>query len=164
MEYKKLDTIMLHTVTKESVDEINFYRELNKDEEIGNRLHGLNGILLPVDKYPFLGRAFLTSLNGELFGYLHIGNLDEVEKSVYLKAGIHPNKRNCGLGKLLLKEVTDYIFLNHQEVEMIKLRIASDNKASIYTANACGYTWLVDEYYVKYNPYLEESKKNNPSL
>lgn len=159
MKCKKLNTIELHTITKESIKEIEFYKELLKDEVINYRVHGLGGILLPIDKVPFLGRAFLTSLKDELFGYIHIGEFNHKEEAVYLKAAIHKDKRGNGYGKLLLEEITNYIFLNYQEVKCIKLKIANDNKASIYTANSCGYIWLVDDYYIKYNPYLEEQKK-----
>lgn len=159
MKCKKLNTIELHTITKNSHREIEFYKELIKDEVINYRVHGLGGILLKVDKYPFLGRAFLASLNDELFGYIHIGEFNPLEKSVYLKAAIHKDKRGNGYGKLLLEEISNYIFLNFQEVECIKLKIANDNKASIYTANSCGYVWLTDDFYIKYNPYLEELKR-----
>ena len=161
MEYKKLNTIMLHTITKESQEEIKFYRELCQDKVINDFVHGLNGVLLSPLKFPFLGRGFLTSLNGELFGYIHIGDFNEEEKAVYLKAAIHSSKRGKGYGKLLLSEITDYIFLNYGEIEVIKLKIASENKASINTANACGYLCFGSDYYIKYNPYLNEEIKNS---
>ena len=157
MKYKKLATIDLHTITKDSLKEIAFYRELLKDETINYRVHGLGGILMKSDKIPFLGRGFITSLNDELFGYIHIGKFNSEEKAIYLKAAIHKDKRGLGYGKLLLEEITDFIFLNYQEVECIKLKIASDNKASISTAIACGYEWLFNDYYIRYNPYLNET-------
>ena len=159
MKYKKLNSICLHTITKESTKEIEFYKELLKDEIISYRLHGLGGILLPPDKFPFLGRSFLVSFNDDLFGYVHIGEFNPHEEAVYLKAAIHRDKRGTGYGKLLLEEITNYIFVNYQEVKCIKLKIAKDNLASIHTANSCGYIWLTDDFYIKYNPYLEEQLK-----
>lgn len=159
MKYKKLNNIMLHTIAKGSDEEINFYKELIKDDTINYRVHGLSGLTLSTNKYPFLGRAFLTSLNDHLFGYIHIGNYNKEEKAVYLKVAIHKNNRGLGYGKLLLEEITDYIFLNYEEIESIKLKIERDNLASINTANACGYKWLIDDFYVIYNPNLNEDVK-----
>jgi len=164
MKYLKLNTITLHTITKDSLEEIKFYREISKDEEVDKRLHGLGGVMLSVISHPFFGRGFLTSLDDTLFGYLHVGNYNELEKAIYLRAAIDKNQRKNGLGKRLLQEITDYTFLNYQEVECIKLKIARDNIASRNTAISCGYMWLEDDFYIKYNPYLNLKNDIKASL
>jgi len=36
------------------------------------------------------------------------------------------------------------------------LKIDRENKASLMTANACGYLWLTDDFYYKSNPNIKK--------
>lgn len=104
------------------------------------------------------GHSFLVSHSGTLIGYLNIGHYNKEEKCVYLRTAIDKNQRGQGYGKLLLSEITEYIFQNYSEVLNIRLKIAKDNIPSLMTANACGYTWLRDDFYNKVNPYINVNK------
>lgn len=101
------------------------------------------------------GKRFIVKDNDLYIRYLGIGSLNK-EKSVYLRAGLDSDVIGMEYGKKTLSEIKEYIFSNYQEVECIKLKIDSENIPSLKTANSCGYTWLHDDFYVKYNPYIKK--------
>ena len=75
-----------------------------------------------------------------------------------MRAAISKNKRGNKYGKTLLSEITEYIFVNFKAVESIRLKIDKENTTSLMTANACGYEWLSDDFYIKYNSYIKKVK------
>ena len=152
----KLETLTIHTFDKNNKTELEFIKKLCNDETIKSRFQGLLRGL--IDDKGFFDHAFLVSHNNNLVGYVHIGDFNNEEKCVYLRAAIDKDKRGFGYGKTILQEVTEYIFKNYSQVESIRLKIASDNKASLMTSNACGYKWLENDFYIKYNPYLDNIK------
>ena len=155
MEFIKLDNLSLNIVDKNDRIALEFIRKLCHDESIKKRFQGILGGVLNNPSQELFGYGFLVSHNGEYIGYVRIGNFIEEEKSIYLRAAIDSDKRGHSYGKMLLSEITEYIFQNYSKVESIRLKIAEDNKPSLMTANACGYVWLKDDYYIKYNPYLD---------
>ena len=159
MEYLKLDTLALHTVDKGDRVALDFIKKLCHDKSISERFTGITGGLLSNPNNEFFGYGFLVTYNNEYIGYIRIGNIFEDEKSVYLRAAIDKDTRGHNFGATLLNEITEYIFYNFHEVESIRLKIAPDNIPSLKTAEAGGYKWLNDDYFVKYNPYLTSELK-----
>ena len=152
----KIGTLTIHNFDKNNKTELEFIRKLCKDETIKSRFQGIfTGLLNDKD---FFNRGFLVTHNDNLIGYLHIGAFNNEERCVYLRAAVDENSRGFGYGKTILEEITEYIFKNYSQVESIRLKIASDNRASLMTANACGYKWLENDFYIKYNPYLDTKK------
>ena len=152
----KIGTLTINNFDKNNITNLEFIKKLCNDDTIKSRFQGmLSGLL---NNNEFFDHGFLVSHNNELVGYVHIGALNFEEKSVYLRAAVDKDKRGMNYGKTILSEITEYIFNNFKEVESIRLKIANDNKASLMTSNACGYKWLEKDYYVKYNPYLNNLK------
>lgn len=160
----KLKTLELITFDKNNSEHLHFLKTLIKDESITERFQGIFSSLIHNNNNNLYDKGFFISNNQKLIGYIHIGNYNKDERSLYLRIAIASYKRGEGLGKRSLKEITDYIFENTKEVENLRLKIAKDNKASINTAQAAGYTWLIDEFYIKYNPYLEIEKNIRSKL
>ncbi len=156
MEYLKLETLSLHTVDKKDKVALEFIKKLCHDKTISDRFTGLTEGLLTNPEKKFFGYSFLVTYNDKYIGYIRIGNIYEDEKSVYLRAAIDQDARGNNFGATLLNEITEYIFNNYHEVESIRLKIAPDNIPSLKTAEAGGYKWLIDDFYIKYNPYLSE--------
>ena len=159
MEFIKLDTLTLHIPEKDNIEDIEFIKSLCHDDSIKKRFQGLMGGLFNNSDFELLGHAFLVSFEGKYIGYIRVGEIIKEENAVYLRAAIDQNQRGNKFSNTLLNEITNYIFQNFPEVESIRLKIASDNIPSLMNAQACGYTWLRDDFYIKYNPYLKQSFK-----
>jgi len=158
MEYAKLETMTLCLFDKENRQHLEFIKKLCKDESIKNRFQGITVGLLNNPKKKFFGHGFLVTKDDMLIGYIGISEYHEDEKSIYLRAAIDNEMRGCSYGTQLLTEISEYIFRTYQEVERIRLKIASDNVPSLKTANANGYQWIEGELYEKENPYLDFKK------
>lgn len=155
MEKIPLRELELVVFDKSNPMHITFLKNLANDKSILKWFQGLAVGLLHNYGHEFFDRAFFVSKEGNLIGYVHIGAFNEQEKSVYLKAATSAEERGKGYGKLLLAEITEYIFNHHLEVESIRLKINKENTASLNTASACNYKWLIDDFYISYNPNLE---------
>jgi len=158
MEYVKVGTLTLNTFDKQNRNDLEFIKKLCKDETIQKRFQGITVGLLNNNKNDFFNHGFLVTHNNEYIGYVHIGNYDEINHCIYLRAAIDSEKRGHAYGKTLLAEITEYVFENYHQIESIRLKIAHDNKPSLNTANSCGYKWLEDYFYIKYNPYFNIKK------
>lgn len=156
MEYAKIGILSLYTFNKENKDDLNFIKNLCHDKTITSRFNGITVGLLSNKGDIFFDRGYLVKHNNSYIGYINIGGFNEEEKSVYLRAAIDKTQRGNSYGKTLLSEITEYIFNNYPQVENIRLKIARDNKASLMTANSCGYVWLRDDFYIKENPYINK--------
>ena len=159
MLFTNLETLSLYTFDKDNKEHLFFIKELFFDESIKKWVQGVSDGLLRNDKKEFFGHGFLVKYNNDFIGYIGISNYIKEEASVYLRYAISKNKRGLKYGESLLSEITDYIFQKYSEVESIRLKIASDNKASMMTAHACNYTILENDLYIKYNPYIKDDKK-----
>lgn len=157
MEYAKIGELSLNIFDKTNKEELEFIRKLCKDETIGKWFQGIM-VGLNNPKKEFFKHSFLVTHNKDLVGYINIGSYNEEESCVYLRAAIDKDKRGSSYGKMLLSEVTDYIFTNYNTIESVRLKIDFNNKPSLNTAIACGYVWLKDDYYIKNNPYYDINK------
>ena len=151
-----LETLSLHIIDRENKEDLEFAKKLFHNEDIKKWVHGISNIISENKEKEFFGKGFIVKDDKEYIGYLGIGSLNKQEKSVYLRAGLDSNKTGKGYGKKILSEITEYIFSNYEEIESIKLKIDRENIPSLKTANSCGYTWLQDDFYVKYNPYIKK--------
>lgn len=158
MIYKKIGTLTLNTLDKNDLNAINFLKKLCNDETIKKRFQGILVGLSKSISLDIFNRSFLVSHNEDFIGYLNVGDFNSEEKSVYLRAAVDSDKRGHSYGKTILAETTEFIFTNYPQVESIRLKIARDNRPSLMTANSCGYIWLKDDFYIKYNPYIEKNK------
>lgn len=159
MVYDKIGILTINTFDKENIEAREFVKKLCQDETIKARFQGITVGLLNNPRKEFFDHGFLVSHNNIFIGYIGIGAYDDIKHSVYLRAAIDKDRRGHSYGKILLEEITEYIFQKYPNVEIICLKIAPDNKASLMTANACGYQWLKDDFYGKNNPYINKKLK-----
>lgn len=138
---------------------LSFLKSLIKDKTILERFQGFSQHLLHNFGDEFFDRGFFIVYNDTIVGYLDIGNFDQIESCVYLRCAIHKDFRGQNIGKSILNEITHYIFYTYPYIESIRLKIAQDNIPSLKIAQACGYQWLNDDYYGKYNPNHQNIKK-----
>ena len=160
MIYTTIGTLTLNNFIydKNNLENLHFLRKLTNDEDVKKRIQGLSNILSNKDN-SFFGQGFIVKDNNIYVGYVHIGNFNKNEKCVYLIAAIDKDLRGKSYGKILLNEITEYIFKNYPEITNIRLKIDKDNIPSLKVADACGYKWLENEFYKKDNPYILEEQK-----
>lgn len=148
----KLESMLLEDFSKVDMEQLKFYKKLRDQESISKRFQGILPSLLS-DSDSELGKGYLVSFNNKYIGYLLIGSISLDERSIYLRSAVDCDERGKSYGKIILKEVTDYIFNNYHEVQFIKLYIADDNIPSINTAKSCGYHKSNNGIYYLENPY-----------
>jgi RimJ/RimL family protein N-acetyltransferase len=156
MEKIALENLDLVVFDKNNLEHIRFLKSLTKDKTILARFQGIAKNLLHRYDNSFFGNSFFVSCRNteKLIGFVNVGNYNIEEQCVYLRYAIDINVRGQGYGKLLLNEVTNFIFSNYDNVKTTRLKIASDNKESIGTANSSGYKWYKYDFYIAYNPNL----------
>ncbi|MEG0995008.1 MAG: GNAT family N-acetyltransferase [Bacilli bacterium] len=132
----KLDNINL--VNYNPHTQLDVYKELVKTahldnfiKEINDRLNRLNSS----DKFKF-EQAYLVELGKAIVGYLYVTGI--TNDTVYVEYLILKDYRKKGYAKLLLKEITTYLFANYN-LKSINLDIDVSNVGSINTACAAGY-------------------------
>ena len=158
MEFAILERLTLNTVDKNNKDDISFVKRLFCDKSIKKWFSGMSVGLLSNPNNEFFGHGFLVKDRVKYVGYIGIGNYNVDERAVYLRSAIDKDLRGMGYGEILLNEITEYIFFNYTGVESIRLKIASNNVASLRTAKKCQYELLRDDFYIRYNPYVRKVK------
>ena len=156
MLFINLETLSLHIINKNNKKDLEFVKKLFHNEDIKKWVHGISNILNDNKEHKLFGHGFIIKDGIKYIGYLGIGDLNNEEKCIYLRAGLDKNVTGKGYGKKILNEITEYIFSTYEEVESIKLKIDRNNSASLGTANSCGYIWTHDDFYEKKNPYINK--------
>ena len=153
----ELDELTLITFNKENKKHLEFFKKILGGLE--NRFQGILPNLMR-NSSSFFNRGYLVSDNDVLIGYIDISSYNEDEQSVYLRASVDSSTRGKVYGKLILKEVTEYIFSNYSNVVSIRLKIEDDNTYSIKTALSCGYLNVPNtQIYVIFNPNINIKNK-----
>lgn len=144
----RMDTLYLVSFDKDNKKHLEFVMNLLHDESIRKRFQGIF-TSLSSNNDEIYGNAYLVKDGPNLVGYIDIGNLDD--DTIYLREAVSEEYRGQKYGARILKEVTNFLFNNVEDLEFIKVRIANDNISSLKTADACGYRWLEKDYYYKQN-------------
>lgn len=152
-----LDELALETFDKNNKEHIEFFKKIRDGLE--KRFSGILPKLMN-NTTSFFDRGYLICDNCNIIGYIDISSYDKSESSVYLRASILSDVRGKGYAKKILREVSDYIFKNYEEVLSIRLKIADDNIYSIKTALSCGYLNIPGtQMYISFNPYVNTKDK-----
>lgn len=152
-----LDELALECFDRNNKEHIEFFKKMRDGLE--NRFSGVLPNLMK-NNSSFFDRGYLISDNNKLIGYIDVSAYDYIEASIYLRASILSDARGKGYAKKILKEISDYIFKNYEEVLSIRLKIADDNIYSIKTALSCGYLNIPGtQMYVSFNPYVNTKDK-----
>lgn len=80
--------------------------------------------------------AYVVLMGEEAVGYVYFSAVRNDE--VFLELEVDSEHRGKGYGKLILNEVSDYLF-NNCNIKSIMLDIDPSNEKSIRTAESCGF-------------------------
>ena len=131
-------------------DNYNFkHNELVKELEVGDSsssyIHDIRTRLNDGKNkkdIPF-GVGFIVGLKDEFIGYVFISK--RIKDEIFLEYSLINEFRGKGYGKLVLSEVSDYLFTNYN-IKSITLDIEPSNIPSIMTAVSVGFDVLEDDY------------------
>lgn len=111
--------------------------------------------------------AFVVESLGTPTGYVYISRASHDE--VFLEYAVLKEYRGKGYGSAVIRELTDYLFQNHN-IKAVRLDIDPSNKNSINAAESCGYTVDEEEFasrnytgrmqFVKDNEYYISRRRN----
>lgn len=87
--------------------------------------------------------SFVIEHNDISIGYLYISSNKNDE--VFLECSLLKQFRSKGYGTILLNQVSDYLFENHN-IKCIKADVNPSNKKSMAMLCACGYLFDEEEY------------------
>lgn len=110
----------------------------NYIHDIGSRLvNSKNKKDIPFDV------GYVVSLGESFIGYVFISK--RIRDEIFLEYSLINEFRGKGYGKLVLSEVSNYLFSNYN-IKSITLDIDPSNMASIMTAVSVGFDVLEDDY------------------
>ena len=84
--------------------------------------------------------AFLVGNEDELVGYVYLFRHSFSTRIAMMNYAVTQNLRGQGYGKMLVKEISDYIFFSQKVIDNIILIINSNNVNSIGAAEFGGFT------------------------
>lgn len=126
-----LDNYKLIKLRKNSLNEVNFIRELFTDNEVISYLGHLEN--------DFSNVYVVSDSEGNYIGYLSMSNIILNIKnliSITLYYAIDKKYRGMGYGTKLLNEVSDYLL---NEVDMLVMMIDVNNKSSLKVAEKASF-------------------------
>lgn len=149
----KLDTIELVIFDRQNSEHIEFLKKIVQDKEITKYFQGFLNNLLRKSNDIF-DRGYFVRVNDQLVGYFDLGKYNEAEKAVYVREAVVKEYRgkHLGFGKLMLKEVSDYLFNTYDDLNCVKGVINKENKFSQNTMFSVGGYSVGNDYYLIENP------------
>ena len=107
--------------------------------------------------------AYLLKQNEDIIGYLYL--TAKVNNHIYLEMSILKDYRNKRMGSMMLEKITNYLFINNDDLKEIRLSIDKSNPGSMKSALNANYYYDVDDYmnekidFICSNPYYINRKK-----
>lgn len=107
--------------------------------------------------------AYLLKQNEDIIGYLYL--TAKVNNHIYLEMSILKDYRNKRMGSMMLEEITNYLFINNDDLKEIRLSIDKSNPGSMKSALNANYYYDEDDYmndkidFICSNPYYINRKK-----
>lgn len=149
----QLQTLSLESFICSDIDHFVFREELAHDEKIKEYLKNIKGRLqeLPNDLPEIQENASYIVKDAEkLIGYVHLENITPFH-CLELHYAVHAKYRGQGYGVRILKEVSQYILENKNDVKELQLSIFHTNQKSRNCALMAGYQYQKnnDIYYLK---------------
>ena len=143
----KTESLTLYPVNKESELHRKFIEELGASDLADLRLAPFDELVKTPQEpsHLFWQNFYIVGEKGlfknHLIGIVHPFKLlfrpsDELEINAY---AVHPKYRNLGKGTKILRETSDFIFANHQCIDIIKLYISEENIISQKAALKAGF-------------------------
>ena len=141
------DKLMLVSYDNDNLEHRKFKNELLNDEEFRRYfgdmfIKNADDIFQKTDEIE-LKKAYLVLDNTEIVGMIRIFNYHE-SGTVTVQYAVSPKFRRQGYGKLILKELTDFLIKNG--IKCIKGEINSSNIGSIKIAESLGFKKDESEY------------------
>lgn len=135
-----------------------------KGNSKSNMIHQIEERLLTsrkVDSLEF-DNAYLVDIDNKTVAYIYLSG--KSKQVIYFECLILKEYRNKGLGKYILENISNYIFMNNEDLKEIKLSIDRSNIPSMKVAESVGYV-CDDDYmnekldFIMDNPYYINYKK-----
>ena len=106
--------------------------------------------------------AYLLQQNEDIIGYLYL--TAKFNNHIYLEMSILKKYRNKKMGSMMLEEITNYLFMNNDDLKEIRLSIDKSNPGSMKSALNANYYYDEDDYmndkidFISSNPYYIDRK------
>lgn len=160
-----LENFEIINFDKNNFNHMEVYNDLDKGESKSNMISLIGERLLLSRKTSELEyqNAYLISKNSQILGYLYLSS--KSVDHIYVELSILKKYRKNKIGSQVLNEVTDYIFLNNNDLKEIRLSIDKSNIGSMKVAMNAGYFYDDDDYrnekidFTKNNPYYVSKKR-----
>lgn len=160
-----LENFEIINFDKNNFNHMEVYNDLDKGESKSNMISLIGERLLLSRKTSELEyqNAYLISKNCQILGYLYLSS--KSVDHIYVELSILKKYRKNKIGSQVLNEVTDYIFLNNNDLKEIRLSIDKSNIGSMKVAMNAGYFYDDDDYrnekidFTKDNPYYVSKKR-----
>ncbi len=160
-----LENFEIINFDKNNFNHMEVYNDLDKGESKSNMISLIGERLLLSRKTSELEyqNAYLISKNSQILGYLYLSS--KSMDHIYVELSILKKYRKNKIGSQVLNEVTDYIFLNNNDLKEIRLSIDKSNIGSMKVAMNAGYFYDDDDYrnekidFTKDNPYYISKKR-----
>lgn len=160
-----LENFEIINFDKNNFSHMEVYNDLDKGESKSNMISLIGERLLLSHKTSELEyqNAYLISKNSQILGYLYLSS--KSVDHIYVELSILKKYRKNKIGSQVLNEVTEYIFLNNNDLKEIRLSIDKSNIGSMKVAMNAGYFYDDDDYrnekidFTKDNPYYVSKKR-----
>lgn len=161
----EIEKINIINFNKNEDEHLKVYDELVNGESKSNMISLIKERLLRSKECNDLifDNAYLIRMDNNIVGYLYLSNKNT--NYIYLEMSILKNYRDKKLGSTLLEQITNYIFINNDNLKEIRLSIDKSNPRSMKSALNAGYYYDEDDYmnekidFVCENPYFINRKK-----
>lgn len=160
-----LENFEIINFDKNNFSHMEVYNDLDKGESKSNMISLIGERLLLSRKTSELEyqNAYLISKNSQILGYLYLSS--KSVNHIYVELSILKKYRKNKIGSQVLNEVTDYIFLNNNDLKEIRLSIDKSNIGSMKVAMNAEYFYDDNDYrnekinFTKDNPYYVSKKR-----
>lgn len=141
MNAVKLDTLSLCRYEPRYTDFKNSFKNDSKSRFINSVTERLESSMYG-EGFTFQSAYVVLDENIPI-GYVYLSSVHDDE--VFLEVSVLKEYRGKKLGKRITNEICDYLFTNHN-IKSVKLDIDPSNKASLMTAESCGFEFDEEDF------------------
>ena len=161
------DNIFLETFDNTNNEHLKIYKEFqtNSKSDMINEVEQRLVLSRSVDNLEY-ANSYLIKYENNIVGYLYLTAKSKKDSYIYLEMSILKEFRGKHLGRMLLEEITNYIYEKNTDLREIRFSIDRSNTASMVASEAAGFYPDDDDYlnkkidFIKNNPYyIEKTRK-----
>lgn len=160
------DNIYLDTFDKTKDEHLRVYKEFNttSKSDMINEIEQRLVLSRNVESLEY-ANSYLIVYKNNIVGYLYLTAKSKKDSYIYLEMSILKEFRGQHLGRMLLENITDYIYENNTDLREIRFSIDRSNTASMIASEAAGFYPDEDDYsiekidFIKNNPYYIDKRR-----